>query len=170
MPRKAQVIQASPLVADLIKSELKKRTLSAQYQKRLQVIDLALSGMENKAIAPAVGYSERSVRSWRSRWADHMEQLNRLEQELCEEKGGAKMLLNQIKHLLSDQPRPGSPRRITESERLRIQALACESPAAHGLPFSNWTHVSLSVTLKKMGIEVSRSQVGVILKKRLTSA
>ena len=77
--------------------------------------------------------------------------------------------MDKIKDVLSDNPRSGSPQRITDTERLRIQTLACESPKDYGLPFTNWTHQSLSDVCKSLSIEVSRSQVGVILKKRLTA-
>ena len=105
----------------------------------------------------------------RSRWRIDTEELSVLEKDFSEKRGLNKMLLDKIKDILSDNPRPGSPGHLTNEERLRIQALACESPKDYGLPFTNWTHKNLSNTLKNMGIEVSRSQVGVILKKRLTA-
>ena len=169
MARKAEFINASNLIRDLIESELKKRTISSQYQKRLKVVSMSLSGIENKSISVAVGYDVKTVRRWRSRWGTHTEELSVLEKDFSEKRGFKKILLDKIKDILSDNPRPGSPQRITGAERLRIQTLACESPKDYELPFTNWTHQSLSDICKSIGIEVSRSQVGVILKKRFTA-
>ena len=74
-----------------------------------------------------------------------------------------------IKEILTDLPRSGSSSRITNSEKDRLIALACESPQNHGLPFTVWTHKELSAQAKKMGINISSSYYGILLKKRITT-
>ncbi|NOY96712.1 MAG: hypothetical protein GXO81_10150 [Chlorobi bacterium] len=49
-------------------------------------------------------------------------------------------------------------------------ALACEPPQDHGLPFTVWTHKELAAQAKKMGIDISSSYYGILLKKRITAA
>lgn len=169
MPRKAQKIELSSHVSDLIEKELKKRTIGVMYKKRLTAIWLSFRGVENKAISKQLSYNVNCIGVWRKRWYLGQEALLSLEEKSSKKKNLNTILLDKIKEILSDQERSGSPGHLTNKDRLRIQALACESPKDYGLPFSNWTHKSLSDTLKNMGIEISRSQVGVILKKRLTS-
>ena len=71
--------------------------------------------------------------------------------------------------VLSDAPRSGVPRKFTDSQIVRLQALACERPENYGLPFTAWTHVELAKQEKKIGIDISPSRFGVILKKRFTA-
>jgi transposase len=77
--------------------------------------------------------------------------------------------MNKIKEILSDSFRAGRPSRISQAERDRIVALACEAPESMGLAFSNWTHEELAKQARKKGIQISTSQTWRILKKRLIS-
>ena len=40
---------------------------------------------------------------------------------------------------LQDEPRPGTPSRITSDQRCKIEALACETPENSERPISRWT-------------------------------
>lgn len=166
MGRKAIKIESTDQINELIKAELSRRSqISRQYYKRLKVIELALSGFKNKDISFSLNYTKRSVNRWRARWHSHQDELFALEQKYAGKRGLKQQLSRKIQSILSDAPRSGSPGHLTDPQCIRIQALACESPKDHGLPFTNWTHQRLSDALKAMGIEVSRSQVGAILKK-----
>lgn len=171
MGRKAKLIQSSEQIRGLIQSELRQRSrISTQYYKRLKVIDMALSGFMNKEISTTLNYAQKSVSLWRERWYEHQEELSELEEAYAGKRGSRQIFVQKIQTILSDNPRSGSPGHLTDAEYTRIQALACESPGKYGLPFTNWTHQTLSDVCKSMGMEVSRSQVGVILKKSITAA
>ena len=49
-------------------------------------------------------------------------------------------------------PRSGRPRRISEEDRAAVVALACQLPAATGVPLSRWTGPELSAELAAQGL------------------
>ena len=57
-------------------------------------------------------------------------------------------------------PRPGRPRRISELTRAGVVALACQLPAATGVPLSRWTGPELLAEIIKAGL--GRRALGVI--------
>jgi len=98
---------------------LKKRVRGAKtpYRDRLraQLVLDAARGRDNARIAAGLGTSVNTVRKWRGRFADS---------------GLAG---------LKDLPRSGRPRVISEAGRAAVVALACQLPAATGVPLSRWT-------------------------------
>ena len=62
---------------------------------------------------------------------------------------------------LADLPRPGRPRRISELTRAAVVALACQLPAATGVPLSRWTGPELLAEVIKAGLagQLSASSV-----------
>ena len=66
---------------------------------------------------------------------------------------------------LADLPRSGRPRRITELTRAAVVALACQLPAATGIPLSRWTGPELLAEVTRAGAadELSASSVPRIL-------
>ncbi len=54
---------------------------------------------------------------------------------------------------LTDLPRSGRPRRISELTRAAVVALACQLPAATGVPLSRWTGPELLAEVTKAGAE-----------------
>ena len=53
---------------------------------------------------------------------------------------------------LADLPRPGRPRRISELDRAAVVALACQLPAATGVPLSRWTGPELLAEITRAGL------------------
>ena len=53
---------------------------------------------------------------------------------------------------LKDLPRPGRPRRISAADRAAVVALACQLPAATGVPLSRWTGPELAAELTAQGL------------------
>jgi transposase len=92
-----------------------------------------------------------------------------MEYDYIKKKNSESYLLRGVKSVLSDAPRSGSSCKISIEEKIRLQALACQSPADFGFTFSTWTHVELSKQAEKMGIKISSSHYGRILKKRFTA-
>ena len=82
---------------------------------RALVVLAAAAGHGNAAIAGGLGVTADTVRKWRGRFADRgLEGLR-------------------------DLPRPGRPRQITAATRAAVIALACQLPAATGVPIGHWT-------------------------------
>lgn len=101
------------------RAALKKRVRGAKTahrdRLRAQIVLAAASGHPNDRIAAGLGISVDTVRKWRGRFA-------------------ARGLDG-----LADRPRPGRPRRISAADRAAVVALACQLPAATGVPLSRWT-------------------------------
>jgi transposase len=90
---------------------------------RAQIVLAAARGQPNARIAAGLGVSVDTVRKWRGRFA-------------------ARGLDG-----LQDRPRAGRPRRISAADRAAVVALACQLPAATGVPLSHWTGPELAAEL-----------------------
>ncbi len=111
---------------------LKKRARGAKtpYRDRLraQIVLAAARGRDNARIAAGLGISIDTVRKWRGRFAGYG-------------LGG-----------LKDLPRSGRPREISEADRAAVVALACQLPAATGVPLARWTGPELAAELTAQGL------------------
>ena len=120
---------------------LKKRARGAKTahrdRVRAQIVLAAARGRDNARIAADLRITVDTVRKWRGRFAG---------------RGLAG---------LTDLPRSGRPRRISELTRATVAALACQLPAAAGVPLSRWTGPELlaEVTRAGAGDELSASSV-----------
>ena len=90
---------------------------------RAQIVLAAARGHPNAQIAAGLGISVDTVRKWRGRFA-------------------ARGLDG-----LADRPRAGRPRRISAADRAAVVALACQLPAATGIPLAHWTGPELAAEL-----------------------
>ena len=123
------------------RAALKKRVRGARtaYRDRLraQIVLAAARGRDNARIAADLQVSVDTVRKWRGRFA-------------------ARGLAG-----LADLPRCGRPRRISELTRAAVVALACQLPAATGVPLSRWTGPELLAEIIKAGLagQLSASSV-----------
>ena len=95
---------------------------------RAQIVLAAAQGRDNARIAARLGVAVDTVRKWRGRFAGRG--LPGLE----------------------DLPRSGRPRRISEADRAAVVALACQLPAATGVPLSRWTGPELAAELTAQGL------------------
>ena len=98
---------------------LKKRARGAKTphrdRVRARIVLAAACRRSNARIAADLGITVDMVRKWRGRFAAHG-------------LGG-----------LKDRPRTGRPRQISELDRAAVVALACQLPAASGVPLARWT-------------------------------
>ena len=95
---------------------------------RAQIVLAAARGRDNARIAADLRISVDTVRKWRGRFAG---------------RGLAG---------LADLPRSGRPRRIGELTRAAVVALACQLPAATGVPLSRWTGPELLAEITRAGL------------------
>lgn len=165
MGNEAKKISLSTRVYDLITQEINRKQLERHYYERMQIILKSNEGFKNKEIASILGFDVKTIARWRNRWDFSLEESIAFEQGENGKGISDRELLKKIKSLLTDMPRPGHPPKLTVSDIVRLQALACEPPEDYGLPFSVWTHKELSKQAKSMGIDISSSWLGVILKK-----
>ena len=121
---------------------LKKRVRGAKTawrdRLRAQIVLAAARGRDNARIAADLGISVDTARKWRGRFA-----ARRLDG-------------------LKDLPRSGRPRRISAAERAAVVALACQLPAATGVPLSRWTGPELVAELAARGLPGSISVSSVL--------
>jgi transposase len=104
---------------------------------RAQIVLAAARGRDNARIAADLQITVDTVRKWRGRFVG---------------RGLAG---------LADLPRSGRPRRISELTRAAVVALACQLPAATGVPLSRWTGPELLAEIIRAGTaqELSVSSV-----------
>jgi transposase len=95
---------------------------------RAQIVLAAARGAASAQIAAGLQVSVDTVRKWRGRFA-------------------ARGLAG-----LKDLPRSGRPRRISALERAVVVALACQLPAATGVPLARWSGPELAAEITKAGL------------------
>jgi transposase len=94
---------------------------------RAQIVLAAARSRDNARIAADLQVTVDTVRKWRGRFA------------------------GRGLDGLADLPRSGRPRRISELTRAAVVALACQLPAATGVPLSRWTGPELLAELTRAG-------------------
>ena len=136
------LLRAVPVVLSAgERTVLKKRVRGAKTahrdRMRAQIVLAAARGRDNARIAADLRVSVDTVRKWRGRFAG---------------RGLAG---------LADLPRSGRPRRISELTRAAVVALACQLPAATGVPLSRWTGPELLAEITRAGLarQISVSSV-----------
>jgi transposase len=124
-----------------VRATLKKRArghkTAHRDRQRALIVLLAARGWPNTRIARHLGLSEDTVRTWRGRFA---------------ERGLPG---------LTDLPRSGRPRRISELERAEVRALACRLPAEAGAPLARWSCPELAAELARLGLAGPMSESSV---------
>jgi len=138
MPPAAVPVTLTAAERKLLKKRV--RGMRTPYRDRLraQIVLAAARGRPNARIAADLRISEDTVRKWRGRFA-------------------ARGLDG-----LEDLPRPGRPRRISAADRAAVVALACQLPAATGVPLSRWTGPELAAELAAQGIASPMSASSVL--------
>jgi transposase len=104
---------------------------------RARIVLLAAARCTNAAIAAELATTEDTVRKWRGRFAEQ----------------GLEGLM--------DRPRSGRPRRFTAVQAAEVKSLACQLPAATGVPLSRWSAPELAREMVVRGLagEISASTV-----------
>ena len=104
---------------------------------RARIVLAAAARQPLVRIAQQVGLSRESVRLWRDRWVA-LQDIPLAEMSVAQR--------------LADEPRPGTPARITAEQVCQVVALACEAPTAWGRPISQWTNQEIADEIRRRGI------------------
>src|SRR5580700_2538306 len=123
------------------RTTLKKRARGARTahrdRLRAQIVLAAARGRGNTRIAADLRITVDTARKWRGRFA------------------------GRGLDGLTDLPRSGRPRRISALTRAAVVALACQLPAATGVPLARWSGPELAAEITKSGLaaQISPSSV-----------
>src|SRR5580700_2108236 len=122
-------VPVTPTAAERTTLNKRARGAKTAHRDRLraQIVLAAARGRDNARIAADLQITADTVRKWRGRFA-------------------ARGLPG-----LTDLPRSGRPRRISELTRAAVVALACQLPAATGVPLSRWTGPELLAEITRAG-------------------
>jgi Homeodomain-like domain/DDE superfamily endonuclease len=128
-------VPASPYVIRLggagraeLETLSRRATAPFRLVMRARIVLLAADGAANCAIAERLGICQDTARKWRRRYCEH----------------GIEGL--------ADAPRPGRPRVFPATVVAGVKALACEMPAASGMPLARWTCPELARHAAASGI------------------
>jgi transposase len=128
MPPRAVPVMLTAAERKTLKRRVRGAKTPHRDRVRAQIVRAAARGRANQRIAAELGVGVDTARKWRGRFTRHG-------------LGG-----------LADLPRSGRPRRITELERAAVVALACQLPAATGVPLARWTGPELAAELSAQGL------------------
>jgi transposase len=128
MPLPAAPVTLTAAERKVLKKRVRGTRTPWRDRLRAQIVLAAAMGRPTARIARDLGISEDTARKWRGRFADR----------------GLEGL--------GDLPRTGRPRRISAKTRAAVVALACQLPAATGVPLSRWTGPELAAELTAQGL------------------
>jgi transposase len=159
---KAQPIILSTRQQAVIEQIASRTTNSYSLVTRAKLILGAAKGVNNTALSQQLQLHRRRVRMWRQRWLEAEEQLASAEVKAVSDKQLRKI----IENILSDAPRPGTPKFFRVEQVVQIVALACEDPKKSQRPVSHWTPTELAQEAEKRAIveKISPRSVGRFLK------
>ena len=137
----AMPVQLTASERKTLKTRARGHKTAHRDRQRALIILLAARTCPTAAIARHPGIAEDTARKWRGRFAGR----------------GLSGL--------ADLPRTGRPRRISALERAEVCALACQLPAATGVPLARWSCPELAAELASRGLtaQISVSSVRRIL-------
>src|ERR1017187_6367677 len=144
---RAAPVQLTASERKTLKERARGHKTAHRDRQRAQIVLLAARAWPTAVIARRLGITEDTARKWRGRFA-------------------ARGLPG-----LADLPRTGAPRRISALERAEVCALACQLPAATGVPLARWSCPELAAELASRGLtaQISVSSVRRILAENRSS-
>lgn len=161
-----KTIDTIPILSNNIKMYLlslsRSRSLPESLVKRSKIILLASQGSSNQIISQKVGLHYNHVATWRNRFLQALPFLQEIEASTPEK------LEEEIRRILSDRKRSGTPPKFTSEQILAIIDLACKSPCDFGYEGSQWSLPLLVTEIQKQKIadRISAKSVSRFLKMR----
>lgn len=156
-----------PILEKIIKSGKEEKRI---VERALFIVRMG-QGKPNTQIGKEFKVQSKTVKKWRARWLENEDCLGQIETAEHSEKQKNKDLEVQVRFILSDQARSGTPMTYTAEQYCQILQVALEPPSESGRPINDWSSWELAAEVNKRGIceKISASQVGRFLKKRETS-
>ncbi|MGH3180766.1 MAG: IS630 family transposase [Streptosporangiaceae bacterium] len=140
MPLSAVPVTVAAAERRALKKRVRGTKTAWRDRLRAQIVLAAAMGRSTARIARDLRISQDTARKWRGRFADR----------------GLEGL--------GDLARPGRPRRISAAERAAVVALACQLPAATGVPLSRWTGPELARELAAQALVSAPMSVSSLLR------
>ena len=160
--------KATPIdLTDLQRCCLEKIVGRAKSEKRLviraSIVLAANKGLSNLSIAQQQRVDEKTVRTWRNRWADATQRLLTIEAQT----EAKKAITEAVTGVLMDLPRPGTPPTFTAEQIVKIVAVSLSRPEESGRPINCWSHRELADEVILQGIveSISPRSVGRFFKR-----
>ncbi len=152
-----------PILEKIIKSGKEEKRL---VTRALLIVRMA-EGKPNTQIGLEFKVQSKTVKKWRTRWLENEDYLRRIESAEQSEKQRNKDLSGQVRKVLSDRERPGTPMTYTAEQYCQVLQVALEPPSESGRPINDWSSWELAQEVNKRGIceKISASQVGRFLKR-----
>jgi putative transposase len=153
MPKQATKVVLSEKELEGLTQITRRHKSEQQKAIRSRIVLLAAQGYSNAKIARELGVNVDTARMWRDRWVVLQ---------------GIDLSTLSLEDRLEDVPRPGKPSSITEEQRCRIAALACDAPLKAGRPISQWTEREIADEIMIQGIleRISPRHAARLLKKK----
>ncbi len=153
---KPPTIELTNVERQALEQILGRHSTPQQVALRARIVLAAAAGANTSQIARQESVNIDTVRRWRQRWVS-------LQPATLEDLP--------VLDRLTDVPRPGKPRRITDEQVCQIIALACEAPERAGRPISQWTGREIADEFKRRGIvaQISGRHAARLLKRGRSS-
>ena len=171
MKKKTDKVKLTKQERILLEKQVNRHSLKKRLYHRIKIILLAHSNEKVAEISRQLQVSLPTVHRWIDYWIYDYSMIKEARKGLDGKGITGNKLTDLMLSILEDGERSGAPARITTNEKIQIQTLACSDPLETGFPITHWTHVELSKAIVEQQIvaRISPSQVGRILKKRLTA-
>ncbi|MHC6204509.1 helix-turn-helix domain-containing protein [Breznakiellaceae bacterium SP9] len=155
--KEAAVIELNAFERKWLTELSKSRTAPHAIVQRARILLLAADKVANTHIVKQLGTGKKTVQRWRKRWLSEQAKLRALQASGKAEKD----IILEIRTILQDAPRPGTPPTFTEAQIMQIQKLACEDPTKSGRELSQWSLTALADEAVKRGIVATISPASV---------
>lgn len=149
-------IELTDIERQELETLVRRHTTPQQLALRARIVLSAATGANTSQIARQLGVHVDTARLWRQRWrALQPASLDDLP----------------IADRLTDAPRPGTPRRITDEQVCQVEAVACAAPERAGRPISQSTAREVADELKQRGIvdQISDRHAARLLKRGISN-
>lgn len=148
----------------VLEKACRQKTVAHRLVERSQVI-LAYSRLATQSqLSIELSRTRSFVIRWINRWKQKQADRTRLREEYEQGAISQSKYEKEVLSLLSDEKRSGAPLTFSAHQRQQLLAIACQTPADFGLPFTHWTQALLSEQAQQAGIVISSRHLGRLLK------
>ena len=155
----------------LLSQYSQKRTISHQQSFRTKILVFASEGKNNMEIARLLNTTSQTVKKWRKKWNASYEQLIVFELGIKGQGVSDLELLQRMLTIIQDNPRSGTPKRITLEQENQIVTISCGKPKEYGIIMNKWTYEQIANVAIAKGVidSISSRYVREVIKKKAAS-